>query len=105
MSIISRYPFDWKTPGGYMFCLCIQTGGVLIFIKILLCTLILSIGFCMIMIEFVSDIEANLRHLNRKIVSKKKIDVKNKLFDIIEFHSEAIELSDKLLNFMIMNTH
>lgn len=68
------------------------------------CTLILTPGLCLSVKDFVLDIEENLRQLNAIIASnenkvlkiRQQIEIKAKIFDIINFHSEAMQLSKKL---------
>lgn len=68
---------------------------------LLITTLILIVGFCMFAVEFVHDIEENLKQLDdyllnsnkRELTKKERVNVKNRLINVMTFHSEAKELS------------
>ena len=101
--ICSRYPFNWTTPTGYLAGYSIQIMTVvpscILYVSILMSTL----GFCWFTIDFVNDIEENLRQLNyflitsedQELIGKERLNAKKRLTDIMIFHSEAKELSDK----------
>lgn len=93
-----RFPFDWETFTGYLGCNLIQVPTILVSTNLFVIVLILNLGFCLIVTEFVSDIEISLRQLNEHLNGPKskeitnQIIIKNKLNDIIIFHSESMEL-------------
>lgn len=107
-----RYPFNWKTSIGYLACWLLQVPPVLATAELFIYTLILAIGFCLFLEDFISDIEENLRELNddlhRTLDNVSNIDqhfeMKIKLFDIIEFHSEAKQLSVQFSGIFITQT-
>lgn len=61
----------------------------------------LTIGFCLLISEFASDIEEKLRQINQDVVIMndknptidEKFNLTMKLYGIIQFHIEARELS------------
>lgn len=66
--------------------------------------LILIVGFCVFVTAFVSDIEESLRQLNSDVIAahemknltkREQLKMKEKLFDIIAFHSESIRLTKR----------
>lgn len=99
MVIFSRFPFDWKTPSGYLASVFIQSSCTFFSSELYLITLIIIIGLCSFVTDFVSDLEQDLRDLNSDLIGIKngifptadRIKIKTKLIDVIKFHSEAIE--------------
>ncbi|XP_055296830.1 odorant receptor 22c-like [Sitodiplosis mosellana] len=95
----AKYPFNWKTPFGYMVCAFIQTITVHAAGQIFVSVLILVVGFCIFVRAFISDIQDNLLQLNEdfeteidrlNLCTKERVELKEKLIGIIEFHSESI---------------
>ena len=101
--ICSRYPFNWTTPTGYLACSSIQIISVIPAAILYTSIMISTLGFCLFAIDFVNDIEENLRQLNyflitsedQELIGKERLNAKKRLTDIMIFHSEAKELSDK----------
>lgn len=99
-----RFPFDWKTRIGYLICILLQFPPTMATGELFICIIIPPIGFCLFLYDFVSDIEINLRLLNanwHKTVKNSsnidgKTEMKRKLLSIIQFHSEAKQLSVQL---------
>lgn len=63
-------------------------------------TISLYIGFCVFGIAFVHDIQLNLQDLNtnasnehKNLTTEKRIDMKEKFCDIIQFHIDAKQLN------------
>lgn len=49
------------------------------------------VGFCSLVKAFILDIEENLIQLNEGVVEcKQQVKMMEKLFDVIEFHSESM---------------
>lgn len=100
-----RYPFDWETFIGYLACWILQVPPVLATAELFIYTLLLPIGFCLFLEDFISDIEENLHQLSDDLHRigenlsniEQKIEIKMKFFDIMEFHSEARQLSVQFL--------
>lgn len=96
-----RYPFNWNTLLGYLVCLILQVPPVLAAADLFMFTLILAIGFCLILQDFVSDIVLSLQQLTDDLRRsgenssnfEQQIELKKKLYDIMQFHSEAKQLS------------
>lgn len=105
--MIDRYPFYWKTLSGYLLCVFIQAATLLAASQILLVVLCLISGFCIFCSELVSDLQENLRQLNEHLVKSttshfpvdEQNEMRSKLIDIIQFHSEAKELHILFLQF------
>lgn len=96
---IWRYPFDWRTPNGYVLCMFIQSVEASVIVLCIAATLPLIVGVCMFAGDFVLDIEHNLHELNEQFVGAKGrpmsfqeiVRTKEKLIDNIQFHSDARE--------------
>ena len=105
------YPFDWKTPLGYVVCVFIQVITLIAAIDLYVSVVVLTIGFCMLIADFASDIKEKLRQFNRILISSDelttddRIVLKKRLSEFIEFHSEARELSAKFNSKQIFLSH
>lgn len=61
----------------------------------------MTVGLCYCVTKFVSDLQGKLQHFNddlnerklSKLTIAEKIEMRKKFYGIIEYHSEAIELS------------
>lgn len=99
--LFSRYPFSHKNLLGYLASIVIQTPTLYAATEIFIIALTLSTGFCWFVTTFVSDLEENLRELNAEIIAMEHMNghnmrrtkIKEKIVGIIQFHSEAKELS------------
>lgn len=82
-------------------CAFIQTMTVLSTGEIFVSVMILIVGFSFFVSAFVLDIEKNVQQLNNDLIKSKnractvneRIEMTKKLTKIIEFHSQATELS------------
>lgn len=82
-------------------CAIMQLPPIFLTAELFTCTHVLIVGFCLSVTDFVLDIEENLRRLNKniagdknkKLTIKEQTELRKNIFDIIEFHSEAKELS------------
>lgn len=86
-----RSPFNSKTLFGYLAAFSIQF--ITWFYLMLNCACVLSFlaGICWILMTFVDDIAKDLHDM--KIIEANRITKKKKFYDIIEFHSNAKQLS------------
>lgn len=99
--IVQRYPFDWSTPIGYLACCFLQIPPIFAAPDLFMYALVLVIGFSLFSQDFISDIELNLHRLNDDLhaseenspTAKQYMEMKIKLFGIIQFHSEVKQLS------------
>lgn len=99
--LFESYPFDWQTPLGYTACVFIQSATVYLGPEVYTCTLMLTIGVCMLIGSFASDIKEKLRQLNRiltfsgdkNLTTDDQVLLKKKLNEIIKFYAETRELS------------
>lgn len=96
---IFRYPFDWRTPYGFLACAFIQSISSIASVQASTCELILACGICLFIGTFVSDIKQRVHELNTGLKNVKngqltgleRMEKTKLLKDIIRFHSEAIE--------------
>lgn len=80
-------------------CTFIQFSKFIIIIEAYATVMILTIGFCLAVADFVSDLEENLRQLNedligledKELTANEHIKLTKKLSEIIEFNIEARE--------------
>lgn len=96
--IFISYPFDWRTPLGYVACVSIQAVQLITLAEIYVSGIMFTIGVCMQISNFASDIKEKLDQFNRIIISSESeltIDdqtiLRKRLNEIIEFHAEARE--------------
>lgn len=81
------YPFEWRTPFGYVVAFIEQTVCCTCITVSVHCVLCLLIGFCRITTSFIADIESELQAINEgQIIGNEKV-LKQKLHNIIQFHS------------------
>lgn len=95
--LVMRFPFDWKTPLGYLAVISTQSAQTLITGMQFISVLMLISGFCSFSSDFVSDIEQAVREFNRiamqqtSLTIKEEIELKQRLNGIAQFHAEAIK--------------
>lgn len=96
---MTSFPFDWKTPAGYLASIAIQSVNVFLSTEMFFITLIITIGLCLLVTDFVLDLEQDIYRLNADLIGRKdkifsaaeRIEIKKKLIGIVQFHSEAKE--------------
>lgn len=96
------FPFDWRTPFGYIGCNIIQISTAYMCEKVYALGVNLTFGFSVFLTNFVTDIEEKLRQFNVKLNKwkmknclnmRQRGELKNDLIDIIQFYSDTRELS------------
>lgn len=100
---ICRYPFNWKTPFGYIAAMSFQLFIFIISLIICFSSMLFPISFCVFLTAFCEDLENDLHEQNEnlRIHSAPKIgqtnanrnEMKQKICDIIRFHCDAKQLS------------
>lgn len=98
-----RYPFNWKTPLGYITIICYQAAVTYLTASILFYSMIMTVAHCMFVVAFVSDVKNDIRTLNEviqiEIDEKKRFSatainkIKKLLSENILFHVNAKQLS------------
>lgn len=101
--IFLRYPFNWKTPIGYMMIVFYQSVVTYLTASILFYSMLMTVAHCMFIVSFCTDVKNDIRMLNEfiKIESDKKKKfsaaainkIKKMLKDIILFHVDTKELN------------
>ena len=95
-----RFPFDWRTPLGYVAYALIQLAQLIAASKMYPSGITITVGACMQIANFASDIKEKFRQFNRILISLDKgtgisVDdeefLRKKLNEINEFYSEARE--------------
>lgn len=87
-------PWNRRSLLGYSLCSAVQIIQTIVTILVFTTVLILIIELCAFVVEFVSDLEENLRQFNALIevkmtTAQERIDLTRKLCEIIRFHAEA----------------
>lgn len=95
---MERYPFDWKTPVGYIGCILIQALSFLCAAEAFIAVLVFIIGFCYFMTDFANDFRQNFLELNEylmkandNLIAIDSNEIMKRLTDLIQFHSDAKE--------------
>lgn len=95
---LSRLPFNWKTPIGYLAAALIQSATITFATELFIIILVKTIGLCLFVTDFALDLEQDLHRFNSDLIERnderfstfKRIDMKTKLIHIILFQSEAV---------------
>lgn len=94
---VSRFPFDWKSPTGYLAAILIQWPQTLVTIVQATTILILIFGLCAFSLNFTLDLEQSLREFNEIATAQhhsneQRMELKQKFNVIAQFHADAKEL-------------
>lgn len=91
---LTRLPFNWRTPFGYLIAFSIQYVTVHNMAQIFACYVNFFFGLYQMLMSLVEDIKSELTILCEPAdTNNHPIDVKQKLSEFIEFHSEVKQLS------------
>lgn len=103
---IFSFPFNWKSPFGYIVAVSLQAFGMYFISMISFCAILFIISQCEFSITFSLDIEEQFRMLNKSIEfqsekKKKKekppmglnIEIEKQLCEIIRFECDIKQLS------------
>lgn len=86
-----RFPFDWKTPFGYLIAFAVQCITLLIAVQFIALIVSNGIGVYLLIISMIKDLKRAVKHLI-KLDKNEHLFIKQ-LYDFIEFHSIAKQLS------------
>lgn len=100
-----RYPYDWKMPVAYVFTMLLQASQFMIPFSTVFLFLSLFAGCCQFLIASIQDIKEHWLELSEDVKNKpklvtiqKRIKMKEKLHQILQFHGDIEELAiDSLL--------
>ena len=93
-----RWPFNDKTPIGFLFASFFGDAGSFSIIIVYLSAISLLLGSCWLFISFAEDIENDLNVLNiRRRSSRSSTQMKQHLCDIVKVYSDVQELSIEIL--------
>lgn len=93
--ICVSFPFDWRTPRGYVLLQCVQVITGLAIIEIFLYRINLILGFYLYLIAFKSDMKERFRQFDNDCGCKKNGKsvfngmISKKINDILRFHAES----------------
>lgn len=101
-----RYPFEWKTPLGYLGCMIIQIPTVFIAAEVFYVASSSLCALCYVVTAFTEDLKRCLRQLNVNLVKSvgKRLNLSERkkllviVIDFIEFQSAARELRFIIFN-------
>lgn len=84
-------PFNWRTPFGYVITCSLQC--LAWYFLLANCSVILVFlgGVCWFLMTFIGDINEDFHSLNT--ITKDSMKFKKKLYRIIKFHTDVIQLS------------
>lgn len=89
-----RFPFfDHKNPIGYLFAFALQYVTVICTVHIAICNTGIITGSCCMLISLTRDIEHSLRRIRK---NKKPPNCLDQFSEFVQFHANAIQLSDEL---------
>lgn len=93
---MQRFPFNWKTPFGYLSAFILLNIKLAYSLWIGACILALGIGLYFIMIAMNKSVKRNLFSIKRNVKNKINQEVIWKQFvEFFEFHSKVIKFSTK----------
>lgn len=86
-------------------CLVFQVPPVLATGELFIFTLTIAIGFCIFLQDFIKDVELSLLQLNKELQETENLQqhIEQRLFVLIQFHSEAKQLSVQFAFFFLFN--
>lgn len=99
-----RFPFNYRTPFGYLIAYIIQAMATLTTAEILHCTVGYVVGICFFISAFISDIKQGLLDLNTELkkinpnsfTREQHMKLRKKQYSHMEFYFVAKELSEKI---------
>lgn len=94
--IFERFPFDWKHPKGFFLSAIITYGIAQLSIMYAAHIISFGIGLNLYVVALTEDIKRHLSVVNECIKAEKakRSDISKQLAEYIQFHSDAIQLSD-----------
>lgn len=104
---ISRLPFDWKTPLGYLATLSLEFIGAFYTAMFLVAIACFLVGSCWLLISFIEDITSDLSLLTENNetsdgTSDGTSDVIVRFYEIVQFYSDVEQLSGNLQHLKII---
>lgn len=81
-------------------CAIIQATQAFVSAEIFICILLLILGFCFFVISFIDDLDQYLSEFNDSLIESQRNmsnGIQNQLFEVIQFHSDAKELSQMII--------
>lgn len=89
-----RFPFDWRTPIGFVFAIILESFTILYANLLISCSLSSGVGVYMWGLTMTKDIKINLNSINEIVHSKNKRSKLSKRFnDTVHYHSVVKQLS------------
>lgn len=92
---MQRFPFDWRSPLGYLAIMTIQYIMQMYAHKIVACVLVIAAGFYLYSVTAIKSMKISLSSIQRKSHDKNE-RLREELFEFLEFHSRMKQLSNRL---------
>lgn len=90
-----RFPFDWKTPFGYIFVITFES--IVAYLLLLIAALEMGFGFALMCVffGFSKDIQADLIDFNKFVRMKNglKMQIYKKMCELSQYQSDIKQLS------------
>lgn len=100
---VSRLPFNWKTPFGYLIAFSLEIASAYTMLFIALTALCLVVGSCWIFIGIVDDITNDLDRLNcNDETDHSEQCMKIRFFSTVQLYSDAKQLSSGVIKLQTM---
>lgn len=91
--IISRFPFNWKNPCGYLIAFSLQYAGVYYLMVFACCFVNFFVEVSFILSSMIEDVKEDMRPLQVENGKGTVEDFRQKLFDFMDLYSGIRELS------------
>lgn len=91
---LRRFPFDWKTPRGYLIAFTLQYIACMFLFLFIACSLSTGIGVYMFIKCLTKDIKNGLNSINEGAkINRDRVKISIKFNDIIHFHARSKQFS------------
>lgn len=108
-----RFPFETKSPLGYIVAIILQATGICVISLICTFAILFPVAHCLFLITFTLDLDDEIRMLNdatkiesyrkEKLSANRRIEIYKELFKIIQFQCDLKQLSELLEHITAIN--
>lgn len=92
--LLSRYPFNWKNPLGYLFAINVQYIAAIYCFTFTSCLILFGIGAFLVEVTMIADIKVDLKLIDEDALARTdRRMVLNRLGDFIRNHSTIKKFS------------
>lgn len=93
--LIERFPFDWKTPLGYLVAIALEYVVVSYVLLIAACLIIFGISAYLYIIALSKCIKGSLFAIGRRTQNKRNRHISDRFIEFAQFHGQVKQLSTK----------